>query len=182
MATLDSNITTQQAREDRAIYRAMGLIEKRLRKPGAPLSNPNYVRQFLTIFLSGFDREVFSVLWLDSQHCLIEAEHLFFGTLTQTSVYPREVARRALQMNAAAVMFAHNHPSGRTEPSHSDIALTAVLTSSLALVDVQVLDHFIVAGIDTLSFAEKGLMGAASPSIEAVQPSRKRGRPRRATA
>lgn len=102
--------------------------------------------------------EVFSALWLDTQHRLIASEHLFVGTLTQTSVYPREVVKRALHHNAAAVILAHNHPSGVAEPSQSDQLLTTALKQALALVDVCVLEHFIIAGSDALSFAEKGLV------------------------
>lgn len=157
MAALNS-ITTRQAREDRAIYRAMHLLEKRLRKPGAAFNAPRSVRDFLTLNLAGYDREVFSVLWLDTQHRLIEAEHLFAGTLNQTSVYPREVVKRALHHNAAAVIFAHNHPSGVANPSEEDKLLTTTLKHALGLIDVRTLDHFIIAGSDTLSFAEKGLL------------------------
>ncbi len=159
MAALNVGITTRQAREDRAIYRAMNLLEKRLRKPGEVFTGASAVQQYLALHLSGYDREVFSALWLDTQHRLIAAEHLFVGTLTQTSVYPREVARRCLQLNAAAVIFAHNHPSGCAEPSKADLVLTRVLMDTLALFDVRVLDHFIVAGSGTLSFAAKGLLG-----------------------
>lgn len=158
MAALNSTITTRQAREDRAIYRAMGLLKKRLRKPGEAFSSPRSVRDFLTLNLAGYDREVFSTLWLDAQHCLIEAEHLFAGTLSQTSVYPREVVKRALHHNAAAVILAHTHPSGVAKPSNADQLLTDALKQALALVDVRVLDHFIVAGSNTFSFAEKGLL------------------------
>ena len=158
MAALNSTITTRQAREDRAIYRAMHLLEKRLRKPGEAFNAPRSVRDFLTLNLAGYDREVFSVLWLDTQHRLIEAEHLFAGTLSQTSVYPREVLKRALHHNAAAAIFAHNHPSGCAEPSQADQLLTGTLKQALGLVDVRVLDHFVIAGRDTLSFAEKGLL------------------------
>lgn len=158
MATLNSSITTQQVREDRAIYRAMHLLEKRLRKPGEALGATRSVRQFLTLSLAGYDREVFSALWLDAQHRLIAAEHLFAGTLSQASVYPREVVKRALHHNAASVIFAHNHPSGLAEPSEADKLLTNVLRQALLLVEVSTLDHFIVAGSDTLSFAEKGLL------------------------
>jgi DNA repair protein RadC len=97
-------------------------------------------------------------LFLDAQHRVIASEELFKGTLTQTSVYPREVVKRALHHNAAAVIFAHNHPSGVAEPSQSDQLLTDALKQALALVDVRVLDHFIVAGVGCLSFAEKGLL------------------------
>ena len=157
MAAMDSNITAQQAREDRAIYRAMRLLEGRLRKPGAAFNSPGAVKQFLTLSLAGYEREVFSVLWLDTQHRLIAAEHLFAGTLSQTSVYPREVLKRALQLNAAAVIFAHNHPSGEAAPSQSDQMLTDSLKQALALIDVRMLDHVSVAGAGTLSFAERGL-------------------------
>jgi len=102
--------------------------------------------------------EVFVCLQLDAQHRVIAIEELFRGTLTQTSVYPREVVKAALRVNAATVIFAHNHPSGVAEPSHADEILTRSLKSALALVDVQVLDHFIVAGTRIMSFAERGLL------------------------
>jgi len=101
---------------------------------------------------------VFVALFLDAQNRLLVAEELFRGTLTQTSVYPREVVKRALALNAAAVIFAHNHPSGVAEPSRSDEMLTASLRQALALVDVRVLDHLIVAGPAIVSFAERGLL------------------------
>lgn len=159
MAALNSSITSRQAREDRAIYRAMHLLEKRLRKPGVAFNSPNAVRQFLALNLAGYEREVFSVLWLDTQHRLIAAEHLFAGTLTQTTVHPREVLKRCLELNAAAVIFAHNHPSGVGDPSGSDLLLTRALMDVLMLVDVKVLDHFIVAGASAVSLVELGLLG-----------------------
>ncbi|MDH4284891.1 MAG: hypothetical protein OEV35_06190, partial [Gallionellaceae bacterium] len=108
--------------------------------------------------LRGREQEVFMVIFLDAQHRVQVAEELFHGTLTQTSVYPREVVKRALFHNAAAVIFAHNHPSGVAEPSQSDRLLTDALKQALALVDVRVLDHFIVAGAGCLSFAEQGMV------------------------
>ncbi len=122
------------------------------------LSSPSMVRDFLRLLLSGKEYEVFVVLFLDAQNRVIESEELFRGTLTQTSVYPREVVKAALRHNAAAVIFAHNHPSGVAEPSHADQILTQSLKQALALVDVKVLDHFIVAGLGVLSFAERGLI------------------------
>jgi len=122
------------------------------------LASPRAVRDFLRITLSGKEREVFCMLCLDAQHRVISTAELFQGTLTQTSVYPREVVKHALAQNAAAVIFAHNHPSGVAEPSHADEMLTRSLKSALALVDVQVLDHFIIAGAQTMSFAERGLL------------------------
>ena len=122
------------------------------------LSSPRAVRDYLRLALAGRQHEVFVVLLLDAQHRVIACEDLFRGTLTQTSVYPREVVKCALRHNAAAVIFAHNHPSGVAEPSHADEILTRTLKSALALVEVQVLDHFIVAGAATTSFAERGLL------------------------
>ena len=122
------------------------------------LSSPRAVRDYLRLALAGREQEVFMVLLLDAQHRVIVSEELFRGTLTQTSVYPREVVKCALRHNAAAVIFAHNHPSGVAEPSHADEILTRSLKTALALVDIQVLDHFIVAGTRTLSFAERGLL------------------------
>ncbi|MDR2113008.1 MAG: DNA repair protein RadC [Candidatus Accumulibacter sp.] len=122
-------------------------------------SNPAAVRDYLRLKLSGLAHEVFFALWLDARHRLLAAEELFRGTLAQTSVYPREVLKQALARNAAAVVFAHNHPSGGTEPSSADEALTRSLSRALALIDVKVLDHFIVAGqAPPLSFAERGLL------------------------
>ena len=123
------------------------------------LTTPDAVRDFLRLQLSGLAHEVFFALWLDAQNRLIAAEELFRGTLTQTSVYPREVVKRALVHNAAAVVLAHNHPSGVCEPSAADQALTRELKQALALIDVRVLDHFIVAGQGhPLSFAERGFL------------------------
>ena len=122
-------------------------------------STPAAVRDYLRLHLAGLAHEVFLALWLDAQNCLIAAEELFHGTLTQTSVYPREVVKKALWHNAAAVVLAHNHPSGVAEPSNADQLLTRELKQALALVDVRVLDHFIVAGQNQpLSFADRGLL------------------------
>ena len=123
------------------------------------LSSPQAVRDYLRLTLAGLKHEVFFVLWLDAQNRLIAAEELFRGTLTQTSVYPREVVKRALAHNAAAVILAHNHPSGSAEPSAADESLTRALKAALALVDVRLLDHFIVAGsTQPLSLAERGMV------------------------
>ena len=127
-------------------------------KNGDALNSPRAVRDYLQLLLRGRAQEVFMVIFLDAQNRVLASEELFSGTLTQTSVYPREVVKRALHFNAAAVIFAHNHPSGVTEPSQSDRMLTDALKQSLALVDVRVLDHFIVAGSGCLSFAERGMV------------------------
>ncbi len=123
---------------------------------GDALSSPAAVRDFLRLKLSGLDYEVFMAVFLDTQNRVLASEDLFRGTLAQTSVYPREVVKRALANNAGGVIFAHNHPSGIAEPSQADRWLTDQLKSALSLVDVKVLDHFIVAGNGGLSFAERG--------------------------
>lgn len=125
---------------------------------GAALSGPGAVRDYLRLTLHARPHEVFVVVFLDAQHRVLASEELFRGTLTQTSVYPREVVKRALFHNAAAVILAHNHPSGVAEPSRADEYLTATLKTALALVDVRVLDHMIVGRGQVVSLAERGLL------------------------
>lgn len=123
------------------------------------LASPQAVRDWLRLSLGGLQHEVFIALWLDAQNRLIASEELFRGTLTQTSVYPREVVKRALAHNAGAVILAHNHPSGLAEPSRADEVLTSSLKQALSMIDVKLLDHFIVTGgAAPLSFAERGLI------------------------
>jgi DNA repair protein RadC len=125
---------------------------------GNVMTSPQAVRDYLRLSLAALPHEVFMILFLDSQHRLLVAEELFRGTLAQTSVYPREVVKAALAHNAAAVILAHNHPSGVAEPSRADELLTQALKQALALVDVRTLDHFVVAGSSVVSFAERGLL------------------------
>ena len=125
---------------------------------GNALNSPSAVRDYLRLKMQSLPHEVFVAMFLDAQNRVIETEELFRGTLTQTSVYPREVVKRALHHNAGAVILAHNHPSGVAEPSRADETLTQALKQALALVDIRVLDHFIVAGSSVLSFAERGLL------------------------
>ncbi len=132
-------------------------LKERLQE-STSLTSPQEVKDYLTLSLGGLGHEVFVVLFLDARNRLLAAEEMFRGTLTQTSVYPREVAKRALTYNAAAAILAHNHPSGNPEPSQADRMLTRTLKEALALVDVQVLDHIIIAGRQTRSLAEHGLM------------------------
>lgn len=132
-------------------------IDERL-KQGAALTSPSAVRDYLRLALSSRKHEVFMCIWVDAQHKVIAIEEPFRGTLTQTSVYPREIVKAALAQNAAAVIFAHNHPSGVAQPSQADELLTRNLKEALALVEVKVLDHFIVAGNQAISFAERGLL------------------------
>lgn len=132
-------------------------LEEKL-KSGDTMSSPGSVRDYLRLSLQGKKHEIFVAIFLDAQNRTITTEELFNGTLTQTSVYPREVVKRALHHNAAAIIFAHNHPSGIAEPSQADEILTQSLKQALALVDVKVLDHFIVGSGAAMSFAERGLI------------------------
>lgn len=132
------------------------LVQQLTQKP--LFNTPQAVRDYLQLQLGARSYEVFAVLFLDSQHRLIELEEMFRGTLTQTSVYPREVVKRCLALNAAAVIFAHNHPSGIAEPSQADQRLTQRLKAALGTVDIRVLDHFVVGEAEALSFSERGLL------------------------
>ena len=125
---------------------------------GPVMNSPQVLRDWLRLYCAGLEHEIFLVLYLDANHRLIEAQELFRGTLTQTSVYPRELVKGALARNAAALAVAHNHPSGQAEPSRADEYLTQTLKSTLSLVDVRVLDHFVVAGDQIVSFSERGLI------------------------
>ncbi len=125
---------------------------------GPVFDAPDRVKDYLRMQLAHLSHEVFAVLFLDAQHRLLKFEEMFRGTLTQTSVYPREVVRRALELHAGAVILAHNHPSGVAEPSRADEFLTQTLRSALQLVDVRTLDHLVVARSGVVSFAERGLL------------------------
>jgi len=123
-----------------------------------PLTSPAAVAEYLRVLFAGQEHETFVTLFLNSQNRLIAAEEMFRGTLTQTAVYPREIVKRALQLNAASAIFAHNHPSGGVNPSPADIHLTDFLKQALGMVDIVVLDHFVVAGGKSMSLADRGLM------------------------
>lgn len=140
-----------------AIELARRSLQEKIKETAA-LTSPGEVRDYLRLALSRREEEAFVCIWLDAQHKVIEIKEAFKGTLTQTSVYPREIVKAALARNAAAVIFAHNHPSGVAQPSQADELLTRNLKEALALVDVKVLDHFIVAGNQAISFAERGLL------------------------
>lgn len=146
------------AHEQAVIDAALAILGNRLREPGACFDAPHLVCEFLRLHLAGCECERFGVMFLDGRHALIAFEVLFDGTLTQTSVYPREVVKRALQLNAGAVVFAHNHPSNAAEPSRADEYLTNALKSALSVVDVRVLDHLVIGWPSVFSFAEHGLM------------------------
>lgn len=147
----------QCARLKAVLELARRALRERLDR-GAALSSPQAVRDYLRLKLQGKPHEMFVAVFLDAQNRVLAVEELFRGTLTQTSVFPREIVKRALHFNAAAIIFAHNHPSGVAEPSRADEALTQTLKHTLALVDVKVLDHFVVGGDAAMSFAERGLL------------------------
>lgn len=169
MAATQSNSLTRA--ESATVARALGILKRRMHRDPVVLGSPGSVRQFLRLQYGIECVEVFRVIFLDAQNRLIACEEMSRGTLTQTSVFPREIVRAALRHNAAAVMFAHNHPSGVAEPSHADETLTQALKQALALVDVRSLDHFVVGDTHITSFAERGLM-EERPTTE-VRPQRK---------
>jgi DNA repair protein RadC len=142
---------------EEVLNHARRVLAQRVRR-GATMSSPQAVKDHLRLEIGVLEHEVFCVLFLDAQHRIIALKQMFRGTVTQTSVYPREVVKEALSLNAAAVILAHNHPSGAVEPSRADEYLTQTLKAALGLVDVRVLDHLVVAGADACSFAERGLM------------------------
>ena len=143
---------------DHIINQALAILECRQRHLGQAFTHPNAAADFLRLKMGEYEREVFAVMLLDNQHRLLDYQELFFGTINAGSVYPREVVKAVLGKNAAAVILAHNHPSGMAEPSDADKAITARLQEVLEVVDVQVLDHFVVGQHDVVSFAERGLI------------------------
>lgn len=156
-----THTTAAQRRADNAlIRRALRVLEDRLDYGTRTLlCQPEAVRDFLRLRMAELEHEVFVAIWLDSQNHLIAVEELFRGSLTQTSVHPREVIKSALAHNAGAVILAHNHPSGESMPSRADEVLTKTLANTLGLIDVKLLDHFIVGGAKRpFSFAERGLL------------------------
>ena len=147
--------------DESIIEQAIKLIQSKLKTPGKALTSPNLVRDYLILHLAQFEEEHFSLVLLDNQHRVIGFENIFRGTIDGASVYPREVVKVVLAHNAAAVILAHNHPSGNPEPSDADMVITRRLKDALALIDVGVLDHIIVGGCSqtlTVSFAERGLL------------------------
>lgn len=142
--------------EAAVLDRAMRIIEKNLRRAGVVLDSPGLVRDLLTLKLATREHEIFAVLFLDTRNQLLGYEEMFRGTIDGASVHPREVVKACMQYNAAAAIVAHNHPSGVAEPSRADRAITRRLSEALALVDVRLLDHFIIGGTTYVSFAERG--------------------------
>lgn len=156
---MESNVITNSTlplASQLTVKRAIALIENHLREPGVAFTSATATRDWLRLNLAGLEREVFIVVFLDNQNRLLAHETLFKGSITSTEVHPREVVKAALRHNAAAAIFAHNHPSGYAEPSDADRRITERLKKALALVEVRVLDHLIVGSKEIVSFAERG--------------------------
>lgn len=163
-SSLDSSLLVRDAQGrylpasvDQILDAARQVIDQKMQR-GMSFTSPTVVKEYLRTKLAGFEHEVFAVLFLDTQHRLIEYIEMFRGTIDSASVYPREVVKEALRLNAAAVIISHNHPSGHPEPSAADKALTKRLRDALSLVEVRMLDHIVVGGKETTSFAEFGLL------------------------
>ncbi|AMZ71412.1 MULTISPECIES: RadC family protein [Pseudomonas] len=144
--------------DDLLVEKAISILEQRMFKRGPYLERPHDVRQYLKLQLAGEPQEVFSALFLDSAHRVVAYEPLFYGTIDSVSVYPRRILQRALEHNCAAVIVAHNHPSGETQPSNVDKEITKVLNDLLPRLNVRLLDHFIIGEGEPYSFAEAGLL------------------------
>jgi len=149
--------TLRPATDDEIVDAARQILASRIRR-GRPLTSPRDTREYLRLEFAPLDHEVFAILFLDNRHRVIEFVPLFRGTVDGASVHPREVVKEALARNAAAVILAHNHPSGIAEPSAADEVITQRVREALALIDVRVLDHFVVTGDAIVSFAERGLL------------------------
>ena len=168
------------AHEQAVVDAALAILSHRVREPGAALSSPGEVREYLRLHLAVNDRERFGVLFLDAQQRVITFEVLFEGTIAQASVYPREIVKRALQLNAAAVILAHNHPSGSAEPSMADETVTMALRGALQCVDVRLIDHMVIGWPDIVSFAERGLLEPRPATWNTARPA-SRSKARRAS-
>ncbi|HID8809885.1 TPA: RadC family protein [Enterobacter roggenkampii] len=138
------------------IRKALTLLKNQLREPGSSFTSSQSVRDWLRLQLATLEREALSVIWLDNQHRLIAHDTLFLGTINTITVHPREVIKAGLKHNAAAAILAHNHPSGEAEPSHADRVITGRLKQILEMVDIRLLDHLVVGGMDIVSFSERG--------------------------
>ncbi len=151
-----TNVYNIAADENHLIQQAIAILDRRIKR-GDALCSPKQTRQYLRLHLANEKSEIFCCLFLDNRHRVIKFKKMFFGTIDGASVHPREVVREVIKHNAAAVIFAHNHPSGVAEPSRADESITKRLSDALALIDVRVLDH-IVVGDDCVSMAELGLL------------------------
>lgn len=142
--------------DQQTVREALTLLECQLREPGASFTSSQAVRDWLRLQIAPLEREAFTVLWLDNQYRLIAHGTLFMGTINSITVHPREVVKAGLKHNAAAAILSHNHPSGEAEPSHADRQITARLKQVLELVDIRLLDHLVIGGMEIISFSERG--------------------------
>ncbi len=147
-----------QNQENKIIEQALSILESRTINSGDYLNNPQDVKNYLTLKLAEAEQELFVAVFMDVKNQVLEYNEMFKGTLAGSAVHPREVVKQALKVNAGAVIFAHNHPSGVAEPSHADKQITQELKNILAVIDVRVLDHFIIGGTNIVSFSERGLL------------------------
>jgi len=151
-------INQLELKDSLIIEQALQILDRQMKSKGIELTSPQHIRQFLRLELERYEHEVFCVMFLDQKHRVIKFEHMFTGTIDGASVYPREVCKKALEYNAAAVVFAHNHPSGAAIESGADERITKRLKDALNMLDIRTLDHFIVGHGEITSFAEKGLI------------------------
>ncbi|MDR0736863.1 MAG: Mov34/MPN/PAD-1 family protein [Zoogloeaceae bacterium] len=151
-------VTWQKEEEDGIIRQALAILEKRLFQGGPVFDQPEAVAEYLRLKLAAEPNEVFAVLFLDAQNRALAFEPLFRGSVNQTSVYPRVVAQRALLLNSTGIVVAHSHPSGKTDPSEADRQFTRTLRTALSVLDVRLLDHFIIGQGEPFSFSEHGLL------------------------
>lgn len=156
--TMNMIQATQLVQDNEVIHRALQILESRMHKPIMKVNVPQDALDYLRMKLVPLEHEVFAVMFLDNRHQLIEYEEMFRGTIDGASVYPREVVKRALQLNAAALIISHNHPSGNPEPSMSDEVITIRLKDACKLVEIRLLDHIIVGGMETVSLAARGVL------------------------
>jgi DNA repair protein RadC len=157
IAKSDKYQVCHEVTEAQILATAIDIVNRRFKR-GSTLTAPRETMDYLSVKHADLEHEVFSVMFMDNRNRVLAYEAMFRGTIDGASVYPREVVKRALAINAAAVILTHNHPSGVAEPSQADIRITERISKALALVDIRVLDHIIVAGMDNVSFAERGLI------------------------
>jgi len=157
-AVYNAGALAQKTEECAIVLHALEIIRGRLLKTGFNASCPADVTNYVRLQVADLEHEVFGVLFMNNQNCLIDSENMFRGTIDSASVYPREVAKRALELNAASIIVYHNHPSGNCDPSDSDKKITKRLSSAMELIDVRLLDHILIGGMNDMSFANKGLL------------------------
>lgn len=150
--------TSAREEEDRVIEKALSILNSRMKKPGALMGSPDVAANYLRLLIGGLEHEVFHVLFMNNNHSVLASETMFTGTINESAVYVREIVKRALKHNAASLILAHNHPSGISSPSKSDIQITKRVKDAMELINVSVIDHIIVGDDNVSSFAQLGLI------------------------